>query len=76
MNMAKTSSYAPGDTIKGWTLVELKEDGANVFLRRWLIQCACGYQAFKWEEDLRVSRLRTCISCGVRKSQVKKEPAP
>ena len=58
-----TSPRTPGEMISGWTLVEMVLDGNTVYERKWLIECACGYRAFKWEADFRKSRMTKCTAC-------------
>jgi hypothetical protein len=68
-----TSPRTPGEMISGWTLVEMVADGNTVYERKWLIECSCGYRVFKWEADLRTSRMTKCITC---KANEKEQPCP
>lgn len=62
------SRWSPGDPWKGWTLVRLLVNGPKAFDRQWLIECACGYQAKRYESDLN-SRGTQCVTCANRKAR-------
>jgi hypothetical protein len=52
-----------GDRLGSWTIVELLEDGPTMHARRWIIECACGYRARKYECDFRAHALTQCAQC-------------
>lgn len=65
--------HQPGDVQGSWTFVQLIEDVSSSHLRRWLMRCACGYQARKFEVDTTPSRGTACATCARKLSAKKQE---
>ncbi len=63
-----------GDQHNDWTLVEMVQDGANAYMRRWLCRCKCGFTAQKWEADLKAN-VTACVTCR-RNDKANKEVQP
>lgn len=52
-----------GDVCGSWTLVKLLEDAPSSHLRRWLVECKCGWTSKKYESDTTPSKMGACYSC-------------
>lgn len=59
---AVPSRWSPGDAWAGWTLVRILVDGPRAHDRQWLIECGCGYQARRYENELS-TRGTKCVTC-------------
>jgi hypothetical protein len=60
--LRKANKKKAGDQHNSWTLVELLQDGANAYMRRWSCRCRCGFMSSKWEADLKPA-VTACVTC-------------